>query len=469
MNELTQLTARQAVTRLANREVSPDEMIDAALGRIGETDGVLNALPTLCEDRARDRASNLAPPDGPAPRGYLYGLPVAIKDLTNVAGVRTTYGSPIFADHVPDTSDLLVQTLESRGAVVLAKSNTPEFGAGANTFNEVFGKTRNPWDTSKTCGGSSGGSATALAAGQVWLASGSDLGGSLRIPASFCSVVGLRPTPGRVATGPRSVPYGTLGVNGPMARNVGDVALMLDALSGANPLDPLSIPEPNRAFTDWVDNPTPPKRIGYSPDLGLTGVDSEVASICRDALRHFADMGAEVEDASPDLRESETVFQTLRGATFVSSYRTLLQEHRSELKPEVIWNIEHGLALSSDDIARAELERGAMINRTARFFTEYDLLVCPTVLTPPFDVDTRYLAELDGVPFDTYVSWLILTFAITLLGCPAISVPCGFTKAGLPVGLQIAAPWREEGYLLGASALFENAAGVVDMTPPLAH
>ena len=465
MHELTQLTAREAATRLARREVSPDEMIDAALDRIGETDGVLNALPTLCEDRARDRASKLAPPEDPAPRGYLYGLPVAIKDLTDVAGVRTTYGSPIFADRVPDTSDLLVQTLESRGAIVLAKSNTPEFGAGANTFNEVFGKTRNPWDTSKTCGGSSGGSATALAAGQVWLASGSDLGGSLRIPASFCSVVGLRPTPGRVATGPRSVPYGTLGVNGPMGRTVGDVALMLDALSGANPLDPLSIPEPNRAFTDWVDDPTTPKRIGYSPDLGLTGVDSEVAAICRDALRHFAGMGAEVEDASPDLGESESVFQTLRGATFVSSYRTLLQERRSELKPEVIWNIEHGLSLTSDDIARAELERGAMINRMAQFFSEYDLLVCPTVLTPPFDVDTRYLAELDGVPFDTYVSWLILTFAITLLGCPAISIPCGFTKAGLPVGLQIVAPWREEGYLLGASALFERAAGVADMAP----
>ena len=468
MNELMQLTAREAVDRLRRREVSPDDMIDAAMERIGETDGSLNALPTLCEERARDRASNLAPPDGQAPRGYLYGLPIAIKDLTDVADVRTTYGSPIFADHVPEKSDLLVQTLESRGGVVLAKSNTPEFGAGANTFNEVFGKTRNPWDTSKTCGGSSGGSATALAAGQVWLASGSDLGGSLRIPASFCSVVGLRPTPGRVATGPRSVPYGTLGVNGPMGRSVGDVALMLDAQAGAFRQDPLSIPEPDRAFTDWVDDPTPPKRIGYSPDLGLTGVDSEVADICRAALRHFADIGAEVEDASPDLGEAEWVFQTLRGATFVSSYRTLLQEHRAELKPEVIWNIEHGLSLSSDDIARAELERGAMINRTAEFFGEYDLLVCPTVLAPPFDVDTRYLSELDGVPFDTYVSWLILTFAITLLGCPAISVPCGFTKAGLPVGLQIVAPWREEGYLLGASALFEQAAGVSPLTPRLA-
>ena len=194
-------------------------------------------------------------------------------------------------------------------------------------------------------------------------------------------------------------------------------------------------------------------------------MDSEVADICRAALSHFADIGAEVEDASPDLGRAEWVFQTLRGATFVSSYRTLLQEHRAELKPEVIWNIEHGLSLSPDDIARAELERGAMINRTAEFFGEYDLLACPAVLAPPFDVDVRYLTEVNGVEFDTYVSWLILTFALTLTSAPAISVPCGFTESGLPVGLQIVAPWKEEGYLLGASALFENAAGLSKLVP----
>ena len=214
-----------------------------------------------------------------------------------------------------------------------------------------------------------------------------------------------------------------------------------------------------------MDNPTAPRRIGFTPDLGLTAVDSEVAEICRSAMDHFRDIGAEVQEKSIDMGDAEWVFQTLRGASFVANYRTLLAEHRSELKPEVIWNVEHGLALSQDDLARAKLERGALINRTAEFFSEYDLLVCPTVLAPPFDVDVRYLTEVNGEQFDTYVSWLIMTFALTLTGCPAISVPCGFTESGLPVGLQIMAPWKEEGYLLGASALFENAAGLSKLVP----
>lgn len=466
MTELYELTAREAVDQLRSGTVSTPELIDAALGRIGQTDGVLNALPILCADRARAHAAKLKHPDpADTPRGYLYGLPIAIKDMKDVGGVLCTRGSPIFANHVPEESDLLVKILESRGGVVLAKSNTPEFAAGANTFNEVFGKTRNPWNTDMTCGGSSGGSATALAAGQVWLASGSDLGGSLRIPASFCSVVGLRPTPGRVAHGPRSMPFATMSVEGPMGRTVGDTALMLDAQAGAYREDPLSLPAPERSFVDWVDNPTTPRRIGFTPDLGVTAVDPEVAEICRNAMDHFRDIGAEVDEASPDMGDADWIFQTLRGASFVANYRTLLAEHRSELKPEVIWNVEHGLGLSQDDVARAKLERGALINRFADFFGQYDLLACPTVLAPPFDVDVRYLSEVNGVEFDNYIAWLIMTFALTLTGCPAISVPCGFTESGLPVGLQIVAPWKEEGYLLGASALFEDAAGLSKLVP----
>ena len=470
MNDLIKLTARQVVSELKRRSVSPLELIDAALQRIDETGEAVNALPTLCADRARDHAARLPDLDeSDTPRGYLHGLPIAIKDLKDVSGVRSTRGSPIFADHIPDKSDLLVTNLEDKGGIVLAKANTPEFGAGANTFNEVFGKTRNPWDTSKTCGGSSGGSTTALASGQIWLASGSDFGGSLRIPASFCSVVGLRPTPGRVAHGPSGVPFGTLSVEGPMGRNVGDVALMLDAQAGAYQGDPLSIPAPERSFVDWVDNPTRPARVAYSPDLRITPVDSEVAEICRSAIDRFMDIGATVEEASPDMGDAEWIFQTLRGAQFVASFDSLLSEHRSELKEEVIWNVEHGLALSPQDIARAELGRGAIINRCAEFFGEYDLLVCPSVVAPPFDVDTRYLTEMEGHTFPTYISWLILTFALTLTGCPVISVPCGFTKSGLPVGLQIMAPWREEGYLLGVSALFEQAAGISGLVPIEPH
>ncbi|MCH7997148.1 MAG: amidase, partial [Chloroflexi bacterium] len=239
MNDLTRLPAREIVKLLIRREVSPLELIDVALQRIEETDGSLNALPTLCIERAREHAKGLiAKKAGDAPRGYLYGLPIAVKDLTDVAGVRTTMGSPIYADNIPARSSYSVEILEAKGAIVLAKSNTPEFGAGANTFNEVFGKTLNPWDTRTTCGGSSGGSAVALAAGQVWLATGSDLGGSLRIPASYCSVVGLRPSPGRVPQGPKDFPLWTLSVEGPMGRTVGDAALMLDAGSGSHPQDP---------------------------------------------------------------------------------------------------------------------------------------------------------------------------------------------------------------------------------------
>ena len=466
MNDLVRLTARQAVDLLRRRSVSPTELIDAALQRIDETDGVLNGLPTLCPDRARKHAANLTDvhPDD-TPPGYLYGLPIAIKDLKDVATVRSTRGSPIYADHVPDESDLLVTILESKGGVVLAKSNTPEFGAGANTFNEVFGKTRNPWNTATTCGGSSGGSATALAAGQVWLASGSDLGGSLRIPASFCSIIGLRPTPGRVAHGPKPTPYATLSVEGPMGRTVGDVALMLDAQAGAYAADPLSIPAPETSFVQSVDNPTPPGRVAYSPDLGLAPVNSEVAAVCERALSHFRDIDAEVEMAAPDLGDAEWVFQTLRGAQFAGGMSGLLREYRSLLKDEIIWNIEHGMSLSTEEIGRAEVERGGIINRTARFFEKYDVLVCPTVVSPPFDVDIRYLTEIDGQSFPTYISWLILTFALTLTGCPVISVPCGFTESGLPVGIQIMAPWREEGYLLGVAALFEQAAGLSGLVP----
>jgi amidase len=466
MNDLVKLTARQAVALLKKREVSPRELIDAALERIQETDHAINALPTLCVERARVHAQQLMN-SGPSepPRGYLHGLPIVVKDLTDVEGVRTTRGSTIFRDRVPQRSDYLVETLESKGAVVLAKSNTPEFGAGANTFNEVFGKTRNPWNTRLTPGGSSGGSAAALAAGQVWLATGSDLGGSLRIPASFTSVVGLRPSPGRVARGPTALPFSTLSVQGPMARTVGDVALMLDAQAGKHPSDPLSLPAPELPFTTAVDSPTPPKRVAFSPDLGIAPVDPEVKEICAKAATLFEGMGAVVEEACIDLHDAEEIFQTLRAALYAAEHAPLLAEHREQLKPEVVWNIEKGLALTADDIGRAERARGALYERAAQFFQQYDLLLSPAVVAPPFDVDTRYLTEVDGVSFDGYVGWLVLSFALTLTASPALSVPCGFTAAGLPVGLQIVAPWANEGTLLSAAALFEQAAGLAGCVP----
>jgi amidase len=467
VNDVVKLTARQAVDLLKNKKVSPLELINAALERIEQTDGAINALPTICADRARHHAQRLMEmqSDNDTSRGQLHGLPVAIKDLKDVAGVRSTRGSPIYANHVPETSDRLVTNIESRGGVVLAKSNTPEFGAGANTFNEVFGKTRNPWNTDLTCGGSSGGSGAALAAGQIWLATGSDLGGSLRIPASFCSVVGLRPTPGRVAHGPRADPYGTLSVEGPMGRNVGDVALLLDAQSGSYKWDPLSLPSPETSFVDSADTPAVPARVAYTSNLGIATVDSSVVEVGRRAVSTFEGMGSRVDEATIDLGDAEDTFQTLRGTQYVAGVGRLLADHRDLLKDEVIWNIEHGLSLTPLQIGQAEVARGGIINRTAQFFETYDVLVCPTVLAPPFDVDIRYLTEVEGTQLSTYIGWLFMTYALTLTGCPIISVPCGFTESGLPVGVQIMAPWKEEGYLISVASAFEQAVGISDSVP----
>jgi amidase len=457
MNELIQLTARQAVDLLRTGEISPLELIDAAADRISEVEKEVNALPTLCLDRARNRAKKLItdPQDNPPPC-FLYGLPIAVKDLEDVAGVRTTYGSPLFAHHKPDRSDYLVEKLESNGAIVIGKSNTPEFGAGANTFNEVFGATRNPWNTALTCGGSSGGSAVALATGEVWLATGSDLGGSLRIPAGFCSVVGFRPSPGRVAAGPNPLPFETLPVHGPMGRNVADVALMLDAQVGQHPGDPLSLPKPQTPYLEAVDRPIKPKRIGYSPDLGIAPLDPAVKDICARTVKAWADLGATVEEACPDLKNAEPIFQVLRAVLFANRFGPLLETHRDKLKPEVIWNIEKGLSLTADEIGRAERDRAVLYHNTIDFFMDYDLLICPTVIAPPFDVNIRYLTELDGVVFDSYISWLIMSFATTLTACPSISIPCGFTDSGLPVGLQILGPPKAEDKVLSAAALFEK-------------
>jgi amidase len=466
MNELVKLTARQAVSLLKAREVSPLELIEAAAGRIAEVEASVNAMPTLCLERARAKAKQLMarPPLAPA-SNYLYGLPVAIKDLTDVAGVRTTYGSPIFAQHVPDRSDYLVEMLEANGAIVIGKTNTPEFGAGSNTFNDVFGATLNPWNTAMTCGGSSGGSAVALATGEIWLATGNDLGGSLRIPASFCAVVGFRPSPGRVASGPRFLPFDTMGVEGPMGRNVADVALMLDAQVGQHAGAPLALPPPGRSYLEAVDHPVKPLKIGYSADLGIAPVDPAVRELCAQAAQAWTELGVTVEERCPDFSDAAEVFQTLRAQMYVSRFGPLLEKYRARLKPEIIWNIEKGLALTADEIGRADRKRAELYHRTVDFFKTADLLICPTVIAPPFDVNLRYLPEVNGVRFDSYIGWLILTFATTLIACPSISVPCGFTAAGLPVGIQITGPPRCEDRVLSAAALFEQYKGLDRFIP----
>jgi len=462
--ELVGATACAVVDKLNSGEVSPLELLDVLEKRIAEVDGKVNALPTLCFDRARARAKTLMqkPAGG---RGLLAGLPIPIKDLTDVEGVLTTQGSPIYRDNIPDHSDFLVEHLEDNGGLVYAKSNTPEFGAGANTFNEVFGATRNPWDTSRSAAGSSGGAAVALATGMAWLAHGSDMGGSLRNPASFCGIVGMRPSVGRVAHTPHFKIDRNLGVQGPMARNVEDLALLLDAMSGESPADPLSLPRPAASFLSAARSGRKPKRIAYSPDLGITPVDPEVAAITRKAALRFAEAGAIVEEAHPDLREAHECFHVLRAYDFAISKAALLREKRDLLKPEVIWNIEEGLKLTVEQLARAEAQRLAMTNRTIEFFQTYDLLLAPATIVAPFPVENRYVAECAGKKFDNYVEWLGIVYAITLVCCPALSLPCGFTASGLPVGLQMVAPLRGDAQLLAGAKVLEDILGVRGTTP----
>jgi amidase len=462
--ELIRATACTIVDKLRSGDVTPLDLLDVLEQRIDEVDDQVNALPTLCFDRARDHAKALL--QRPVTeRGLLAGLPVPIKDLTDVAGVLTTQGSPIYKDNVPARSDLLVEHLESNGAIVYAKSNTPEFGAGANTFNEVFGATLNPWDISRSAAGSSGGAAVALASGMAWLAHGSDMGGSLRSPASFCGVVGMRPSIGRVARSPKFKIDRNLGVQGPMARNVEDLALLLDAMSGEHPADPLSLPALPTSFLASARTGNKPKRIAYSPDLGITPVDPEVAAITRKAAARFAEAGGIVEEAHPDLGEAHECFHVLRAFDFAISKAPLLREKRDLLKPEVIWNIEEGLKLSVTEIAKAEAQRVAMTARTIAFFQRYDLLLTPATIVPPFPVENRYVAECAGKRFDNYVEWLGIVYAITLVCCPALSMPCGFTGSGLPVGLQVVAPPRGEAQLLAGARVLEDILGLRGTTP----
>jgi amidase len=462
--ELVRATACTILDKLNSGEVTPLDLLDVLEKRIAEVDGKVNALPTLCFDRARGHARVLMKkPLGD--RGLLAGMPVPIKDLTDVEGVRTTQGSPIYRDNIPARSDLLVQHLEGNGGIVYAKSNTPEFGAGANTFNEIFGATRNPWDTSRSAAGSSGGAAVALATGMAWLAHGSDMGGSCRNPASFCGVVGMRPSIGRIAHTPIAKIDRNLGVQGPMARNVEDLALLLDAMSGEHPADPLSLPSPPTSFRSAAHSGNRPKRVAYSPDLGITPVDPEVVAITRNAAWRFAEAGAIVEEAHPDLREAHECFHVLRALDFAISKAALVRGKRDQLKPEVIWNIEQGLKLTVEQLERAEAQRVAMTARTLEFFKTYDLLLAPATIVAPFPVENRYVTECGGKKFDNYVEWLGIVYAITLVCCPALSLPCGFTASHLPVGLQVVAAPRGEAQLLAGAKVLEDILGLRGTTP----
>ncbi len=466
--DLCDLTARELVALLHDRRVSAREVMTAHLARIDQVNTAVNAIVTLVPDAALDAADAV---DAALARGNdvgpLHGLPVAHKDLFVTAGIRTTFGSLAFKDYVPDETALIVERARRAGAITIGKTNTPEFGAGSQTFNQIFGTTCNPYDPTKTCGGSSGGAAAALATGMVPVADGSDLGGSLRNPASFCNVVGLRPSPGRVPRWPTPAPWFTFNVHGPMARTVGDVALLLDAIAGPDARAPLSRTLPARGVSDALDRDVRGVRVAWSRDLGGLPVEPAVTSVLDRQRATFEALGCITDEAHPDLADADTIFTTWRAWYYDLAFGSVLDQHRGLLKDTVVWNIEAGRALGGPQLADAERKRAALYHRVRRFMDEYEFLLLPVSQVAPFDVDQPYVTRINDQPLPTYLDWMKSCYQISVTELPAVSVPCGFTDDGLPVGLQIVGrPFDDRGVLQLAHA-FEQATGFWKTRPDI--
>ncbi len=463
-------TAVEMAAALRARRISARELLDLHLTRIEEMNARVNALVSLDPDRARQEA---AAADDRLARGEtvgaLHGLPYAVKDTHAAAGWRTTYGSPVLAQNVPERDDLIVERARAAGAVIVAKSNAPEFAAGSHTFNPVFGTTVNPYDLSRSAGGSSGGSAVALAAGMVPLADGSDMGGSLRNPASFNNVVGLRPGLGRVPEWPHANAWESTSVGGPMARTVEDLALLLSALAGPTPRVPLALETPGSVFAEPLDQTGQALRglrVAFSSDLGgAFEVDHEVARVVEEQAGVFGEAGSVVTQAHPDLREAEDTFRTLRAWHFQAKYADFLAAHPDDVKASLAENIRAGAHLTGADVARAYIQRTTLGDRMRLFFEEHDVLVLPVSQVPPFPADQEYPDEINGRAQETYLDWMRSAYFITVTGCPAISVPAGFTAGGLPVGIQIVAPHSSERMLLEVAHAFEQRTRVGERRP----
>jgi amidase len=458
LNDLCFTDAIDLASLIRNREVSAVEVVTAHLEQIENFNPMVNAICTLLPEEAlrqaeqADRTSAANEETGP-----LHGLPIAVKDLVDTKGIRTTYGSRIYKDHIPAADALFVERLRAAGAIIIGKTNTPEFGAGSQTFNEVFGATRNPYDLTKTCGGSSGGAAVALATGMIPIADGSDLGGSLRNPASFCNVVGFRPTPGRVPTWPSAMPWFSLSVEGPMARTVRDVALLLSVMAGPDARSPITIDEPGVSFLRPLDRDFGGTRVAWTRNLGQYEVEPVVIEACEKSLATFAELGCEIEEATPDFSDATEIFQTLRAWGFAANRKDDLRRHRHLMKDTVIWNIEKGLELDAMDVAEAEIKRAALYHRVREFMERYEFLLLPVAQVAPFPIEQQWVRLINGVAMKTYVDWMATCWAITLTGLPAISVPCGFTSDGLPIGLQIVGRFRKEFEVLQIANAFEKA------------
>ncbi|HVC21672.1 MAG TPA: amidase [Vicinamibacterales bacterium] len=469
-SEICRLSAIEMARLVRAGELSAREAVAAHLDQIARVNPTVNAIVTLVAEQAmaqaREADDRLARGGAAGP---LHGLPIAHKDLQPTRGIRTTFGSPVFRNLVPSRDSLLVERIRSAGAITIGKTNTPEFGAGAQTFNPVFGTTVNPYDVTKTCGGSSGGAAVALACGMLPLADGSDMGGSLRVPASFCNVVGLRTSPGRVPIWPAKLGWSTLSVDGPMARSVADAAFFLSAIAGPDPRSPIALNDDPRRYAAPLGRDLTGVRVAWWTDLGGVLVDSRIRQAVNAQRRVFEALGCVVEEAEPDFGGADEVFRTVRALAFSAGLGDIVKPNRSVVKEAVVAEVDRGDRLTAVEIGQAEARRTELYHRMRRFMERYEFFVLPVTQAPPFDATQPYVTDIEGTPLRDYIDWLRSCYYISIVSNPAISVPCGFTPGGLPVGLQIVGRHRDEWGLLQMAYAFEQAAGVAPKWPALAE
>jgi len=461
-------TATEMAGLIRARKISVRELLEVHVRRIEQVNPKLNAIVTLTLDAARKAAAAADELQAKRlPLGPLHGLPIAHKDLLNTKGIRTTYGSPIFKDNIPADDNLLVERTRAAGAILVGKTNTPEFGAGSQTFNTVFGATVNPYDTSKTCGGSSGGAAVSLASGMLPIADGSDTGGSLRNPASFCNIVGFRPSIGRVPAPSASFLWSTLSTTGPMGRTVSDVALLLSAIAGPHPAVPNALPENGEVFRAPLGRNFKGTRVAFFKDLPGVHIDPRVLAVMESQVRTFEALGCVIERIDPDFEGADEAFKTLRAWNSAATHGERLAKYRALYKDTLLAEVEQGLKLTGEQVARAEKLHGRLWQRFQQFLGKYEYFVLPTNQVPAFDVTVPYLREINGAKLDSYIDWMKTCWYISITGNPAISVPGGFTPEGLPVGLQIVGRHNQDFSVLQMAYAFEQATMVGRRRPGL--
>jgi amidase len=454
---------------IREKKLSAREALAEHLKQIERVNPRVNAIVTLVAEMATEAAKRADEMQARGEKlGPLHGLPVAHKDLIETRGIRTTFGSPLFKDNVPTEDNVVVERMRRAGAIIVGKTNTPEFGAGSQTFNTVFGATRNPYDLSKTCGGSSGGAAVALACGMVPVATGSDAGGSLRNPAAFCNVAGFRPSIGRVPNPKAGLGWSTLSTNGCLGRSVADLALSLSTIAGPDPDTPLAIAEPGDLFARPLDRSFKGVRVAWFKDLGGVPFDPRVLTVVNAHRATFESLGCIVELAEPDFSPAEISFRTLRAWTDAITYGKMFEQHPEAFKETLAEEIKRGTKLTGQDIAHAEVAQTLLWRRFQAFLSRYEYFILPTTQSPPFDVNTPYLTELAGVHFDNYIDWMKACWYISATGNPAASVPAGFTPEGLPIGVQIVGRDKQDFSVLQLAHAFEQATGFGKRHPSIA-